>query len=321
MRDLPDSSSERDISQFVYGRLHLMHHNFVGPKTAAEKLPSFFEDLTRSTRPSHLYAAGWVALEAALQSDTIDATRRTLFLKQAEEALEQAIVNATEFANHKAEMRNGYADYSYPYHIAATLAYAPLIGEIAHGGRPNRQTVQSCYGQLRHISELAAINIEQVASERPQGIGALIGLLNELNTLSIYNRVLSTQFVALPTIERADDGTKYRETTHDIQVLHLKGGQIVSRVPVEAKMTLSKGHSMRYEAILVGGDRHLRTHSTHAAIQLSRMLDREYVGAASQEEIATLDELTQNVFHLHRHYHRPEEIGRHCLNLERCAHR
>lgn len=318
MRGLPESASERDISQYSLERLHLIHRDFVGPQTAAETLPSLFEELTRSQSPSHLFAAGWAAVEIGLRATSMNHKTRGKYIQGATEAFESASLNALSNAESKAERRGSPPDYSYIYRIAATQSFLPLFRDLSQDKAPGRRTIETCYENLRAISNQVADELEIIHRLYPTREGPHKGLLTELNALSVYDRLRSARTIAIPSLERADDGSRYSETTHDLQVLHLKGARIVSRTPAEAKATLSNGHSKRYASLLIGGDRHLRASSTMGVVRLSRLLSDEQIGLASAQDIKLLEEITRDVFHLHRHYKRPQELGRHCLNLMKC---
>lgn len=318
MREVTETASERDISQNALERLHLMHRRFVGPTTAAQTLPFVFESLTRSQAPSHLYAAGWVAIEAGITASSSPEDERLLRIRQASDALELAQNNALEWAFQKAEEHEHYPEYSFGLRISATMAFIPLFESLARGRQPNGRVVKQCYDSLLRVALQTSETLIQTQHEDPSRTSGYIGLLNELHTMLTINRYRSTKSIAIPSLERSDDGSLYRKQTHDVQVLNIERGKIKNTTPFESKMRLKPGHRDRYDAALVGGNIHFQTDNIPGLTRLTQLFQREANGKASPKEIKRLDRLSGEFFHLSRHYHRPELLGRHCLGAANC---
>lgn len=294
-----------------------IHKRLVGPGTA-EKLSFLYRELSQEQTPRGMYEAGWAAAEAAMTGTRLEPAERHYLVAAARDCWEYAARCETERAASSAYLKNTTPDRSTELRIINALAVTPLIEGIVRG-RPDKQQRGAAYDALLGAAEEAAGELLIAHRHRMGGrVGNALGVVHEVNTLLLINRLLSSRIIALPSLARADSGRDYPEQTHDVQILNLNGNVIRDIVPLEVKSRLKGKFLERYEAALLSGRQHLLIHTPETAAETAAMLCRERAGQASPDDLATLQTMTDAVIHVIRHHKRADDFGRHCADPRRC---
>lgn len=313
-----------DLRDTLYARLDMarepymrIHKRPVGPKTA-ERLFLHYIELSEFQDPQAMYEAGSAAAEAMLAGTHFNSEMRSDLVYAAATAWQYALELQTERAADNAEARGREPDRTAEFRIAAAMSRIPILEDLVDK-KPTKDTLRNAQRLQLMVTQEAVAQLESAQEAGWQArAGNYLGLCNELLAICATDRLQSARIIAFPSNARADSGYPYPKQTHDIQILSFDGPVIRQVTPLESKNRLRPGHSMRYEAALLGGEQHLLASGlTHG--EAVHLMTAEADGhELSSEDTRSLSEITDSVIHVVRHWHRAKDFGRHCLNNTEC---
>lgn len=286
-----------------------IHKHLVGPKTA-EKLFFLYTQLVESSHPDQLIMAGWAAAESSLVAEGTPTVERLARLDLAEDAWHEAAERCKVIALTKSPDPNRSAELR----ITTNIVFVPTMKSLVTR-RFDGETRQQCFDDLLQIAILNASEMHKAEmNHQPGRYGNHLGLAQEQISILAGNRLLSGRFLFMPSLARSGSGEHYPAKTHDLQGIHLRRGRVSKITPVEVKA----GMSISYDAPVISGKRHLGTSSLPSLVRLLEAYGRERDRTADESDLALAQHSTESVMHLIKHFYREEELGRHCLRIEKC---
>lgn len=273
-------------------RYQMMPKHFVGPETADDLFYISETLLREKPYPSYLYAAGSAAAESGLVGTHLPADERHRRVQRADDlwhlAQEQYLKQHADDGWSEAKL------FAFSDRVEGQIIFTNLLHDMINGNvRP--ETMRSTHERIVRLGMTNLKMFEQAKREGDVGVmGVRRGASFEISTAASVTRLLSPNFFAMFTTARGDDGTHFRDDTHDILIMKQSWGEIRSTLPVEVKPKSGYGRQ-RYKSALVRGKLHLKMPSAESALHLAVFLDKEMRGKASKQEVKELNEVTSSV--------------------------
>lgn len=273
-------------------RYHTMPKDFVGP-SEADDLFSIYEKLKLADHSSgYLIAAASAAAESGLMAIYRSTDERHYRLLSADIAWQDA-QNAF-FDKHG---RKGWSEgrlEAIPDRIEMNRLFLPLYHDFVDGNVREDTLLATHRNLVKLGTKNYSYHAEAEDTDDQVTYCTRSGLGYELGTLMTVTRLGCPSFFAIPTTERADDGSYYREETHDVRLIRQSWGRIESCIPYEVKP--SDGYNReRYRSAYVRGRVELMMPSATQPLDLVTYMDQELCGRISFEHLAELNEITSRV--------------------------
>lgn len=200
-------------------------------------------------------------------------------------------------------------EHAYPHRIALDIAVAPLlegviVGDVNQGLR--RRVFKDCL----NIAQSNAVHINLLSrANEIEGVGDHRGFGYECNALLAFNMRFSRGWFVIPSMARSDTGYHHRQQTHDLLIVHHRGGELINTTPIEIKAVASVRDRARYEALLVRGKMHLSFPGKHSPESTLKAIEAVHEGWASNEEASVVSFVTDQFVDMIRDYYAGEALG------------
>lgn len=273
-------------------RYHTLPKDFVDP-SEADDLFSIYEKLRLADHSSgYLFAAASAAAESALMATHQSTDERHRRLISADKTWAEAQSAFLRKHGHKG-WNEGRLE-AIPDRIEMNKIYLPLYHDFVDGNI-REATITATHHNLVSLGIKNYVHHNEAEENNdPATYITRSGLGYELGTLMTVTRLKCPSFFAMPTTARADDGTFYREETHDVRLIRQSWGTIESCIPYEVKPSDGLNRD-RYRSAYVRGRVELMMPSATQPLDLVTYMDRELRGNISLEHLAELNEITSRV--------------------------